>query len=548
MATTAEHEDPYTRLLQTFHLEVPATFNFATNVVDRWAEERNRVGMVWRGRDGERRTVTFREFANGSKRIANVFARHGIGRGENVVVVLSRIPAWWETLLALMRLGAVAVPGTTLLTGRDFVFRSNSAKAKAIVTDAENVHKVIEVRGQLETVQTVFVVGDAPAGAVNLLDEAAREAPVFASEPFPSSEPMLIYFTSGTTGYPKMVVHTHASYGIGHRVTGGAWLAVGPNDLHWTLSDTGWAKAAWGCFFGPWSQGAALFIHDAVGKFDPRLTLRLLEEEGVTSFCAPPTAYRVMVLEDLKQYRFPELRSCVGAGEPLNPEVIDIWREATGMTIRDGYGQTETVLLVGNFPGMEVRPGSMGKPSPGFEVAVIREDGGRCEPGEEGDIAVRVQPGRPVGLFKELWNAPEATALAVRGGWYITGDRAYTDADGYFWFVGRADDVIISAGYRIGPFEVESALVEHPAVAEAAVIGKPDPVRGEIVKAFVILAPGYQADGKLAEDLQEHVRTVTAPYKYPREVEFVAELPKTISGKIRRIELRETERKRLGLA
>jgi len=339
-----------------------------------------------------------------------------------------------------------------------------------------------------------------------------------------------------------MVAHTHASYGVGHQITGKLWLDLTPNDLHWTLSDTGWAKAAWGCFFGPWSQGAAIFMQDATGRFDAQETLRLLERYQITTFCAPPTAYRMLVLEDLKAYDLRELRHCVGAGEPLNPEVIDAWQQGTGLTIRDGYGQTETVLLCGNFPGMEVRPGSMGKPSPGFEVAVIDEDARPVEPGEEGDIAVRVRPQRPVGLFKEYWNDSEATRRAMRGDYYVTGDRAYVDADGYFWFVGRADDVIISAGYRIGPFEVESALVEHPAVVESAVIASPDPVRGEIVKAFVILAPGYEPSDTLTEEIQEHVKGVTAPYKYPREIEFVTELPKTISGKIRRVELRERER------
>jgi acetyl-CoA synthetase/medium-chain acyl-CoA synthetase len=283
-------------------------------------------------------------------------------------------------------------------------------------------------------------------------------------------------------------------------------------------------------------------MQDATGRFDAKETLGLLERYQITSFCAPPTAYRLLVLEDLKAYDLSELRSCVGAGEPLNPEVIDAWRAGTGLTIRDGYGQTETVLLCGNLPGMEVRPGSMGKPSPGFEVAVIDDDGKPLEPGQEGDIAVRVRPQRPVGLFQEYWNDPAATEGAMRGDYYVTGDRAFMDGDGYLWFVGRADDVIISAGYRIGPFEVESALVEHPAVVESAVVASPDPVRGEIVKAFVILAPGYSASDQLTEEIQEHVKRVTAPYKYPREIEYVTELPKTISGKIRRIELRDRER------
>jgi len=360
-----------------------------------------------------------------------------------------------------------------------------------------------------------------------------------------SSDPCLIYFTSGTVGYPKMVLHTHASYPMGHTaVTGRYWLDLIPADLHWNLSEMGWAKAAWSNFFGPWGNGAALFIQDARGKFDTAETLSLLERYPITTFCAPPTAYRMLVQQDLSSVTFAALRHCVGAGEPLNPEVIDAWQSATGLTIRDGYGQTETVLLCGNFPGMEVRPGSMGKPSPGFEVAVINLEGQPLGSNQEGDIAVRVQPERPLGLFREYWRNPEAMERSFKGEWYLTGDRAYADADGYFWFVGRADDVIISAGYRIGPFEVESALVEHPAVMEAAVVASPDEMRGEIVKAFVILALGHTPSDTLATELQEHVKSVTAPYKYPREVEFVTELPKTISGKIRRVELRDRERQR----
>jgi acetyl-CoA synthetase/medium-chain acyl-CoA synthetase len=416
--------------------------------------------------------------------------------------------------------------------------------------DADNARKLAEVRDDCPNLRTVFVAGNVLPDTIDY--DAAVDA-ASEHEEFPptrADEPALLYFTSGTTGYPKMVAHTHASYGIGHQITGRLWLDLTPQDLHWTLSDTGWAKAAWGCFFGPWSQGAAIFMQDARGRFDAKETLHLLERYQVTTFCAPPTAYRLMVLEDLKSYDLRELRHCVGAGEPLNPEVIDAWRAGTGLTIHDGYGQTETVLLCGNFPGMEVRPGSMGRPSPGFEVAVIDDDGRPVEAGQEGDIAVRVAPQRPAGLFKEYWQNAEATAGAMRGDptnpsgqvWYITGDRAYVDGDGYFWFVGRADDVIISAGYRIGPFEVESALVEHPAVVESAVVASPDPVRGEIVKAFVILAPGYNASDALTEEIQDHVKRVTAPYKYPREIEFVTELPKTISGKIRRVELRERER------
>lgn len=539
----------YERSRRDFRPEIPANFNFARDVVGGWARERNRLAMVWVGPNGEERKFTFRDFDRRSTRAADAFRRLGVVSGDRALIVASRRPEWWETILGLEKIGAVSAPGTTLLTPRDMKYRIELAQASLAVVDLDNARKLVQVRDECPTLKTIVVIGGAVEGCVSYEEALAAADERFEPEPTPADGLALLYFTSGTTGYPKMVAHTHASYGIGHQITGRFWLDNTPNDLHWTLSDTGWAKAAWGCLFGPWSQGAALFIQDSPGRFDAKECLGLLERHQITTFCAPPTAFRLLVLEDLASYHLPDLRHCVGAGEPLNPEVIEAWRAGTGLTIRDGYGQTETVLLVANFPPIEVRPGSMGKPSPGFDIAVIDDDGKVVEPGQEGDNAVRVAPERPIGLFREYWNDAEATERAMRGApgesgnvWYITGDRALMDADGYFWFVGRADDVIISAGYRIGPFEVESALVEHPAVVESAVVASPDPVRGEIVKAFVLLAPGYTASAQLAEEIQDHVKRVTAPYKYPREIEFVTELPKTISGKIRRIELRERER------
>jgi acyl-coenzyme A synthetase/AMP-(fatty) acid ligase len=335
---------------------------------------------------------------------------------------------------------------------------------------------------------------------------------------------------------------------VGHRITGELWLDLTPADLHWNVSDTGWAKAGWSSLCGPWNAGAAVFVHNPKGAFDPVRTLDILASYPITTLCAAPTVYRSLVLQDLGRWRFPHLRHCCGAGEPLNPEVIHTWREATGLTIRDGYGQTENFCLVANFPWLPVRPGSMGKPAPGVEVAVIDDEGRVLPAGQEGHIAVKVSPERPVGMFREYWRDENATKGAHIGPWYVTGDRAYVDEDGAFWFVGRADDVILSSGYRIGPFEVESALLEHEAVAESAVVSSPDPVRGEIVKAFVVLAPGHEPSEALTRELQEHVKRVTAPYKYPREIEFVPSLPKTISGKIRRVELREAEWRRKGRA
>jgi acetyl-CoA synthetase/medium-chain acyl-CoA synthetase len=338
-----------------------------------------------------------------------------------------------------------------------------------------------------------------------------------------------------------MVLHTQASYGMGHRVTGELWLDLHPGDIHWNLSDTGWAKAAWSSFFGPWQMGACVFAAAASGKFEPQVALDILANYPITTWCAPPTALRMIVREDLSRWNFPTLRHCVSAGEPLNPEVISAWKDATGHTIYEGYGQTETVVIVGNYKsrGDKVQPGSMGRPSPGFELSILDANLNEMPPGQEGELAIRVKPNRPIGLFREYWQNPEENAARFRGDWYLTGDVARRDRDGYFWFVGRADDVIKSAGYRIGPFEVESALIEHDAVVEAAVVGKADEVRGQIVKAFVVLGKAFTPSEALKSELQEHCRKLTAPYKYPREIEFVAELPKTISGKIRRIDLRQ---------
>jgi acyl-coenzyme A synthetase/AMP-(fatty) acid ligase len=364
-------------------------------------------------------------------------------------------------------------------------------------------------------------------------------SPVFAAADTAPDDDALCYFTSGTTGYPKMAIQTQG-YGLAHQITGRYWLDLRPDDVHWNLSDTGWAKAAWSSYFGPWTCGATIFVHHAEG-FDPKRSLEVLAQYPITTFCGAPTIYRMVVLQDLSQYEFKTLRHCVGAGEPLNPEVIETWQRATGLVIRDGYGQTESVLLCASFPCLEPRFGSMGKPSPGIDLAVIDDDGSVLPAGREGDVAVRVKPARPPGLFKEYRGDEERTQKAFRGDWYLTGDRAYVDEDGYFWFVGRADDVILSAGYRIGPFEVESALLEHPAVVESAVVSSPDDMRGEVVKAFVVLAAGVAGSDELVKTLQDHVKHVTAPYKYPRKIEFVASLPKTVSGKIRRVELRERE-------
>ena len=537
---------------RSFHLDVPAQFNFASDVMGKWASDPNKLAMLWIGQDGEERHITFAQFFERSSRAANAFVELGIQKGDRVLVMLPRIPEWWEATLGLMMMGAVPIPCTTLLTAKDLEFRAGVAEVQGIVTDDEGAQKFDQVRATSPTIRhTILVSAHDLPDWINFESIVAAASPTYTGPKTSSDDPCLVYFTSGTVGYPKMVLHTHASYPIGHTITGKYWLDLHEDDLHWNLSEMGWAKAAWSNLFGPWIMGTAMFMQDARGKFSAIDTLETLNKYPISTLCGPPTAYRMMVLDEpiayLKAHPPKALRHCVGAGEPLNPEVIKIWEQATGMTIRDGYGQTETVLLCANFPPIPVKPGSMGKPSPGFEVSIIDHDGKELPPNKEGDIAVRIAPERPKWMFKEYWRNPDATRACVRGDWYITGDRAYQDEDGYFWFVGRADDVIISAGYRIGPFEVESALKEYPAIAESAVIASPDEMRGEVVKAYVILAPGYTASPELAREIQEFVKEQTAPYKYPREIEFVDALPKTISGKIRRVELREMERqKKLG--
>jgi acetyl-CoA synthetase/medium-chain acyl-CoA synthetase len=514
-------------------------FNFARDVIDYWAQERpDSPALRSVDQSGTAdRTFTFREIAELSRRAANAFSRAGVQRGDRVLVILPRVPQWWAAVLGLIRLGAVPIPGTPLLTPRDIAYRIGAAEVRGVIADAEAAAKV-EDSGPIR-----LLVGGSLPGWIDF-DAAMRDADsAFDPPPTLAEDPGLIFFTSGTTGHPKMVLHTQSSYGMGHRATGKYWLDLKPSDLHWNLSDTGWAKAAWSSFFAPWQMGACIFALDARGKYDAAATLDTLARYPITTWCAPPTALRMIVREDLSKWKFPHLRHCVSAGEPLNPEVIEAWRRATSLLIHEGYGQTETIVLVAHAPslGREVRIGSMGHPTPGYDVQVLDADLNPLPAEREGEIAVRVMPQRPLGIFREYWKNEGENANRFRGDWYLTGDIARRDADGYFWFVGRADDVIKSAGYRIGPFEVESALIEHPSVVEAAVVGVADEMRGQLVKAYVVLGKGATPCEALKLELQEHCKRVTAPYKYPREIEFVAELPKTISGKVRRLLLRKAD-------
>ncbi len=551
MKPTVLNMQDYEAAYRNERLEVGEYFNFGFDVVDRWAEDRTKLALISVDSSGEQaQQHTFWDLKVQSNRFANVLRSLGVSKGDRVFVMLPRWSEWYAAMVGMTKLGVIPMPATTLCTAGDIEYRVNRAEAVAALTDPENAAKVEQAAASCPSLNHLMMVRGTKRGWLSYEEKMAEASEASRDlsgvEPTRSDDPLLIYFTSGTVGYPKMVLHTQASYGIGHVLTAKYWHDLKPTDLQWTLSDTGWAKAAYGKLFGQWTQGAAVLQHDARGRFDAQQTLRMVADYGVTSFCAPPTAYRMMVLEDLTRYPLSNLRHCTSAGEPLNPEVMRKWEDGTGLTIYDGYGQTETVLLVANFQCMPVRPGSMGKPMPGFHIAIVDDHGGELPAGEEGQIAVKVKPDRPVGLFREYWKDSEAMERSFVGDWYLTGDKAYRDEDGYYWFVGRADDVIISAGYRIGPFEVESALIGHPAVAESAVVASPDPVRGEIVKAFVILKPGYQPSDEMAISIQDHVKSATAPYKYPRSVEFVSELPKTISGKIRRVELREWEVARAG--
>ena len=500
----------------------PDRFNFVRDVVE--GNDPAKLALRFCDLTGAVRDLTFGEVGDHAARWAGLLRSHGVSPGDRVLVLVGKTPEWHAVMLAALKVGAVAIPCSEMLRARDLDFRVRHSGARLLVADPASGGEV----GAMTERPGVVYVGETDLGDPD---------PVTADTA--AGDPAFILYTSGTTKDPKGVVHTHR-YTWAKRAQAERWLDARPDDLVWCTAGTGWAKSIWNVLLGPWSCGSGVVLHE--GGFDPDDRCRLIGELGVTVLCQAPTEYRLMAkLEGLSGHDLSGVRHMVSAGEPLNPEVIRVFEEVFGRTIHDGYGQTENTLLVGNFPGVEIRPGSMGLPAPGYDVRVIDLDGREVPPGEEGDIALR---GDAPALFAGYWNALEETAAVFRGEWYVTGDRAVRDEDGYLWFTGRAVDVILSAAYRIGPFEVESALLEHPAVAESAVVGKPDPDRGQIVKAFVVLRPGRGGEAGLAAELQEHCKRVTAPYKYPREIEFVDELPKTRSGKIRRVELRRLEEER----
>ncbi len=524
----------------SFRWDVPADFNFARDVIDRLAGEERR-GLLFVDAAGNRTEYSFSQIAEQSQRWAAALRDIGVRKGDRVIVVLPKIPAWLFAMLGLLRLGAVAIPGAEQLRAKDLLFRANHAGATVVIAHAANAGEVDAIAADTPDLQHYLIVGGARDGWTAVEPLVAAAAP-FAGVPTEPDDLAYIVYTSGTTKDPKGVVH-RVAYTYAKRNSARFWFDCRPDDLVWCTAGTGWAKSLWSVLLGPWSCGSSIVLDE--GGFAPEHRLDLIRELGVTVLCQAPTEYRLEAkLADLgTRWKLPRLRHCVSAGEPLNPEVLALWKAAFGLTIYDGYGQTENTLLVANLPGMTVRPGSMGKPTPGHDVAVVDDDGNPVAPGVVGNIALR---GRPPSLFAGYYKNEAETNASRRGDWYLTGDRAQVDDDGYYWFVGRSDDVISSGAYRIGPFEVESALLEHPAVAESAVVGSPDPDRGNIVKAFVVLRPGHTPSPELARQLQDHCKRVTAPYKYPREIEFVSELPKTRSGKIRRVELRQAELRKKG--
>ncbi|XP_074821438.1 acyl-coenzyme A synthetase ACSM3, mitochondrial-like isoform X4 [Natator depressus] len=501
----------------SLYKELPEHFNFANDILDKWSQmEKNgeRASSIpalwWVGDQGNEVRWGFEELGFLSRKAANVLSDAcGLKKEDRVIVILPRIPEWWLITVGCMRTGIIYIPATTQLTANDILYRLQASKAKCIITNDILAPAVDSVVSKCQFLKTRLMVSEGSRDGwldfKELLKAARGDHDTVKTK---SQEAMTIYFTSGTTGYPKMVEHSHRSFGIGMTSTGRLWFDLNPSDILWGLSDPGWVKFAYGSLFSTWIHGACIFTHSML-QFEATTVLNCLSRFPITSFCGTPTAYRMLVQHDLTSYKFKSLKHCLSGGEPLNPEVMERWKSKTGIDIYEGYGQTETVLICAVFKGMKIKPGAMGKAAPPYDV---QDD-------------------------------PEKTAASERGDFYITGDRGFVDEDGYFWFVGRADDIILSSGYRIGPFEVENALIEHPAVTEAAVVSSPDPIRGEVVKAFVILSPDFASHDpeKLTKELQEHVKKVTAPYKYPRKVEFVQQLPRTISGKIRRKELRNKE-------
>ena len=540
--------ESYEDFMSNFKIKVPERFNFGYDVVDRWAEiEPDKKALLWTNDQGEVIQFTFADIKRESDKTAAFFASQGIGRGDMVMLILKRHYQFWFSIVALHKLGATVIPATHLLTEKDIIYRCEKADIKAIVASGDEIvlNHINNAKPKCPSLTSLISTGPiVPEGWLDFNAEIEKAAPFVRPEVANENDDVsLLYFTSGTTGNPKMVAHDF-TYPLGHIITGSFWHNVKEDSLHLTLADTGWGKAVWGKLYGQWIAGANVFVYD-FEKFEPVDVLHMIQRHGITSFCAPPTVFRFLIREDLTKFDISTLRYCTIAGEALNPKVYEEWLKLTGIKLMEGFGQTETTLTIATYPWVEPKPGSMGKKGPVYDIDLITADGRPAEDGEQGEIIVRTHGVKPIGLFKEYLKDPQLTYEAYHDDIYHTGDVAWRDEDGYFWFVGRTDDVIKSSGYRIGPFEVESALMTHPAVVECAITGVPDEIRGQVVKATIVLAKDYKdkAGEALVKEIQNHVKRVTAPYKYPRIVEFVEELPKTISGKIRRVEIRDKNNK-----
>ncbi|XP_004586836.2 acyl-coenzyme A synthetase ACSM5, mitochondrial [Ochotona princeps] len=528
---------------------VPEYFNFAHDVLDTWSQM-EKVGhrppnpaFWWVGDSGEEVKWSFEELATQSRKAANVLKDVcDLRPGDKMIMVLPRLPEWWLLSVACMRTGVIMIPGICQLTEKDLKYRLQASRAKGIITSDSLAARVDAISADCPALQTKLLVSDSNRpGWINFRAHFREASAKHDCVKTRSQDSLAIYFTSGTTGSPKMVEHSQSSYGLGFVTCGRQWMDLTESDIFWNTTDTGWVKAAW-TLFSAWANGACIFVHE-LPRVDAKTILNILSLFPITNLCCVPTIFRLLVQEDLTRYKFPSLRHCSAGGEALNPDVREKWKLHTGLELFEGYGQSETVLVCGNLKGTLIKSGSMGKAIPPYDTQIVDDEGNVLPPGKEGNIGIRVRPNRPFCFFKHYLENPEKMAASEKGDFYITGDRAHMDEDGYFWFVGRSDDVINSSSYRIGPVEVESALAEHPAVLESAVVSSPDPIRGEVVKAFVVLSPEYSSHDPevLTRELQEHVKRVTAPYKYPRKVAFVSELPKTVSGKIQRAKLRSQE-------
>ena len=533
--------------LVKLEMHVPENFNFGYDVIDEIGKGApDHRAMVWVSETGEERFFTYADLMKKSNQTANMLLAHGIKKGDKVLAVLKRHYQFWFLTIALCKIGAVLIPATNQLMKKDYTYRFQAADVKYVVAtaDGEVSDHIEEALNEYGGIAEKFIVRGDKEGWVSFDKEIEKYPDTLERIPNKVTDDMLLYFTSGTTGYPKMVMHSHY-YAIGHIQTATHWHNLDENSLHFTISESGWGKCMWGKMYGQFACAATVFVYDFT-RFHSADILQKIQDYKVTSLCAPPTMFRMFIKEGIEGYDLSGLKYSTIAGEALNPEVYNRWLEYTGLKLMEGFGQTETTLVVANLPGMEPKPGSMGKPTPLYNVDIVDEDGNTLPAGETGEIVIRADPTVPnIGMFKEYYKNPDETNKSWNNNIYHTGDTAWRDEDGYLWYVGRTDDVIKASGYRIGPFEIESVLMEHPAVLEVAVTGAKDPIRGQVVKATIVLTKEYKdkGDEALIKELQEHVKKNTAPYKYPRIVEFVDELPKTISGKIRRVAIRNNDNK-----